>query len=252
VQKSSSRAKVYRGANGDYSFRELAYARKNDLLRRLCGALADSGLVWGWGFDEGRPFNQYVLYVDLPFGQVSFHSCERMAGPDYPGQWDGKRVSEARVNAYCAHLLGEVTKQRPTPAPCDLPPRPNVPPFRKPQPRTKPKPPPTWRCDNGRFGIRVEYLGEAVRVTLTAKLVFGLAQCFVRNREFVALATGTTVGDSLYLSGTTFTTLGYGDVTPPAQAPAYWLWPSPWWDSASWPSSSATCPCFTRRSRTAG
>jgi hypothetical protein len=189
VQKASSRAKVYRGGNGDYSFRELAYARKNNLLRRLCEVLAESGLVWGWGIDEGQPFNHHVLYVDLPCGQVSFHSGERMAGPDYPGQWDGKRVSEARVISYCAHLLGEVTEKRPTPAPCDVPP--SRKPRPHPQPRSKPMPPPTWRCVHGHFGIRVEYVGEAVMVTLTAKHVFGSAQCLVRNREFVALATAS-------------------------------------------------------------
>ena len=43
-------------------------------------------------------FNKWVLYVDLPnIGQVSFHSPERLAGPDYDGEWDGARLSAERI-----------------------------------------------------------------------------------------------------------------------------------------------------------
>ena len=59
----------------------------------------------GWGRDEAQTFNKWVLYVDLPEGQVSFHSPERYEGPDYPGQWDGRRLSEERIISFCQRVF---------------------------------------------------------------------------------------------------------------------------------------------------
>jgi hypothetical protein len=42
-----------------------------------------------------QEFHQWVLYVDLPTGQVSFHTAARGVGPDYPGKWDGVRGTGA-------------------------------------------------------------------------------------------------------------------------------------------------------------
>lgn len=56
---------------------------------------------WGWGRDPAQPFAKHVLYVDLPLGQVSFHSESRYVGPDYGGEWDGDRASEGRVVQFC-------------------------------------------------------------------------------------------------------------------------------------------------------
>jgi hypothetical protein len=103
AQKCSSRAKKYRGRvqRGGPSFRDLAYDRKGWSLKQLAEALAEHGqslgITFGWGRDETVSFNNWVLYCDLPCGQVSFHSPERYAGPDYPGKWDGVRLSEDRI-----------------------------------------------------------------------------------------------------------------------------------------------------------
>ncbi|MDQ2084777.1 hypothetical protein RA307_31750 [Xanthobacteraceae bacterium Astr-EGSB] len=108
--KASERAKVYRGRG----YRGAAYDRKGWALDNLCTALAQYngvlGSPWGWGVDHAQPVHCFVLYVDLPTGQVSFHSAARGEGPDYPGQWDGVRGASAdRICRWCARLLAEVT-----------------------------------------------------------------------------------------------------------------------------------------------
>lgn len=101
AQKSSSRAKVYRG-----DYRDLAYGKKGSTLMKLCDLFqsAKHGLTWGWGIDEDA-HNPHVLYIELPIGQVSFHAPVRGAGPDYAGDWDGLKVSAERIIAYCQHIL---------------------------------------------------------------------------------------------------------------------------------------------------
>ena len=106
AQKSSRRAKMY----GMTSYRGLAYDRKGESLKELTAALAEHGaalgITFGWGRDE-RSFNPWVLYVELSeLGQVSFHSPERYDGPDYPGEWDGRRASEERIINFCQEVLG--------------------------------------------------------------------------------------------------------------------------------------------------
>jgi len=109
AQKCSTRAKVYRGGlRGIGSFRSLAYQRKAWSMKNLCDCLAEHGselgINFGWKRDPNTPLHDapsWVLYVDLPQGQVSFHSPTRYAGPDYPGEWDGVRASCERVLAFC-------------------------------------------------------------------------------------------------------------------------------------------------------
>ena len=104
AQKRSSAAKHYRGGR----FRRAAYDVKNWSLSEVCRILTaypELRLRWGWKTDaamEARsdPHDQ-VLYVELPQGQVSFHSSERLGGPDYPGDWDGVHASAERIIAYC-------------------------------------------------------------------------------------------------------------------------------------------------------
>lgn len=111
AQKASARAKVYRGGErGRGSYRRMAYDRKGWALDQLCDALdahQDAhGLVWGWGIDPKQEVHRHVLYIELPTGQVSFHSGERGRGPAYPGDWDGARgMSPARVCRFVADLL---------------------------------------------------------------------------------------------------------------------------------------------------
>jgi hypothetical protein len=108
AQKCSTRAKKYRGGlRGVGSFRSLAYERKNWSIDNLALTLGkygpDLGICFGWKQDPGKPLHgeaSWVIYVDLPQGQVSFHSPKRFAGPDYPGEWDGRHESEARIIAF--------------------------------------------------------------------------------------------------------------------------------------------------------
>lgn len=111
AQKCSKRAKKYgpyAGIAGS-SFRDLAYERKAFSLKQLALVLQEHGqalgVAFGWGVDEHQPRNRWVLYIDLPIGQVSFHSAERYDGPDYPGEWDGQRASETRVISFSQSVI---------------------------------------------------------------------------------------------------------------------------------------------------
>lgn len=104
--KCSERAKAYRGGG----HRSAAYERKQWSMDNLCEALTASaegaGITWGWGVDEEQPFHRHVLYVDLPTGQVSFHTHERGSGPEYLGKWDGMRGHAAdRICRWVGRLL---------------------------------------------------------------------------------------------------------------------------------------------------
>ena len=102
-QKASTRAKMYHG-----KYRNRAYARKGDSLGILCAALkSNPQYTWGWKLDPGENFATWVLYVELPQGQVSFHARERGDGPDYVSEWDGQHESEDRILAYCDSILAE-------------------------------------------------------------------------------------------------------------------------------------------------
>lgn len=106
AQKASERAKVYRGGG----YREAAYDKKDWSVDNLCNHLTDHAsalaLIWGWSRDEATIGFEHVLYIDLPTGQVSFHAPRRHSGPDYPGEWDGKRgQSPARIVKWVAQVL---------------------------------------------------------------------------------------------------------------------------------------------------
>lgn len=119
AQKSSERAKRYgfsgfQGSRGRVSYRDLSYSRKGQALFALCQELQEAGerfpYLWGWrGNADGRASGAlppYVLYVDLPTGQVSFHSHERYPGPEYPREWDGvRKASAGRVVQFCQNIL---------------------------------------------------------------------------------------------------------------------------------------------------
>lgn len=116
ANKCSNRAKEY-----SRRFKGEAYGRKQWSLENLCKALNDSALrvpasvfKWGWKEDPNQPVHKWVLYVEIPTGQVSFHSEHRGIGPDYPGEWDGQLGAGAgRICNWCAQLLGEPQKKYP-------------------------------------------------------------------------------------------------------------------------------------------
>lgn len=104
AQKNSSRAKVYRGRG----FKDAAYERKQWAMGQLTAILAQhaGSMVWGWQQDAAAPIYQWVLYVELPTGQVSFHSATRGVGPDFPGAWDKIRdASPGRICRFAAEQL---------------------------------------------------------------------------------------------------------------------------------------------------
>jgi hypothetical protein len=111
AQKASARAKVYRGGiPGRGSFKGMAYDRKNWSLAQLEGALVHHavalGIRWGWQHDSGTPGYEWVLYVELPTGQVSFHSAQRGSSQTFDGRWDGLRgASHHRIIQWCEQLL---------------------------------------------------------------------------------------------------------------------------------------------------
>ncbi len=109
AQKASERAKAYRGGNGGGSYRAQAYEKKQWSMNNLATSLnvnADFGLRWGWAIDPGQTVHAAILYVDLPTGQVSWHTETRGVGPDYPGVWDQVQGAAAsRICRWVADLL---------------------------------------------------------------------------------------------------------------------------------------------------
>lgn len=102
--KCSGRAKAYRSR-----YKGEAYERKNWSLQNLCTELAKSaaalGIEWGWGEDDTQEFHRWVLYVEIPTSQVSFHTENRMCPKDYPSHWDGSRDSPSRIIRWTTGLL---------------------------------------------------------------------------------------------------------------------------------------------------
>lgn len=106
AQKTSSRAKVYRRS----AHKQSSYDTKQWSMGQLADAMHyhadDLGLAWGWAVDPEQAHHNIVLYIDLPTGQVSFHTDTRGVGPDYHGRWDGMRdVAADRICRWCARLL---------------------------------------------------------------------------------------------------------------------------------------------------
>ena len=112
AQKCSARAKVYRGGiRGQGSYRGLAYDRKNWSMQNLCRVLMKEalalGIAWGWKRDPAQQYHDWVLYVDLPTGQVSFHAAAHGEGPLYRGDWDGEHKSAERILAFCEQVYSQ-------------------------------------------------------------------------------------------------------------------------------------------------
>jgi hypothetical protein len=89
------------------------YAAKLGHLKTLCAELKSTPWEWGWTIDttKGR---RHVLVVELPTGQVAFHSPRRFAGPDYAkGIEEQTSRTIDRIGLYCQNLLCRIRKKNP-------------------------------------------------------------------------------------------------------------------------------------------
>jgi hypothetical protein len=119
--KTSERAKTYRRR----SHKSASYDRKQWSMDNLAATLREHAGVlninWGWGLDTKQEFHCWVLYVDLPTGQVSFHTAARGAGPTYGKPWDGVvGASAGRICSWVARLLDERRQERDALAPDEV------------------------------------------------------------------------------------------------------------------------------------
>jgi hypothetical protein len=106
AHKCSSRAKVYRGRR----YRDSAYDRKQWSMDNLVAILTREAealqIAWGWAEDPQQEFHKFILYVEIPTGQVSFHTAIRGAGPEYGKPWDGVRdVGPQRICSWIGRML---------------------------------------------------------------------------------------------------------------------------------------------------
>ena len=77
--------------------------RFKEILQKMAGALSIiSSTCVNTQTLEARP--ACPLHGLAP-GQVSFHSDERYAGPDYETGWDGMKESEERILQFCEAVL---------------------------------------------------------------------------------------------------------------------------------------------------
>lgn len=103
AQKRSTAAKKYRGRQ----YTQAAYDVKNWSLSEICRILGgiegnrEWPHLWGWQRDPSTPGFEWVLYVETPTGQCSFHSAERLAGPSYPKEWSGLHNSAEVILKFC-------------------------------------------------------------------------------------------------------------------------------------------------------
>lgn len=104
AQKCSARAKVYK----QKKYTQAAYERKQWSVGELCGVLRRHGdalgIRYGWKEDPKTLLwgeISWVIYVELPTGQISFHCPRRGNGPDYERNWDQTRASMERILAFC-------------------------------------------------------------------------------------------------------------------------------------------------------
>lgn len=101
AQKTSDRAKEYRG-----DYKGMSYDKKGEKLRAICDLLESLGdtLNWGWGTDH-TAYCEHVLYIDLPTGQVSWHSPGKYSDKIYNDEWDGTPYSRQRVVEFARNVL---------------------------------------------------------------------------------------------------------------------------------------------------
>lgn len=83
----------------DYNFEQI-YKERDMILVLLARLAIENGYTVGIGIDEEKPdIWKYVLYIDLPTGQVSWHILENELPwfsfvPGYEKIWDGHSRKE--------------------------------------------------------------------------------------------------------------------------------------------------------------
>lgn len=109
AHKASHRAKIYRGSSIGAAYDKKEWAIEI-LLRRIISHGEKFGITYGWKEDPGIIIagrrGGWIIYIDLPTGQCSFHLRLRGAGPDYSGEWDGMPLTDIRILRYCDNLMG--------------------------------------------------------------------------------------------------------------------------------------------------
>lgn len=104
AQKASVRAKVYRRR-----YRGFAYEKKNWSLGLLHAALVahstELQIEFGWREDPLQEYHKWVLYIDLPNGQISFHAASRMGPRDYEAPWNNELDSATRIIRFVETVL---------------------------------------------------------------------------------------------------------------------------------------------------
>lgn len=102
AQKRSEAAKRYRGRQ----YTRAAYDVKNWSLSEVCRIAAQMPeLQWGWRRDPNTKGYEQVLYVELSYGQCSFHSADRLAGPEFTRRWQPQPDSRTSILSYCADVM---------------------------------------------------------------------------------------------------------------------------------------------------
>ena len=99
----------YRWANYHRSrqARENDYAEKRAAVAEAVGLAKEAGINFGW--QRNGSLIPWVVYFDLPTGQVSFHVENRGDGPDYDKPWDGvQNASGDRITAAITELVYDV------------------------------------------------------------------------------------------------------------------------------------------------
>lgn len=96
------------------SARQRDYAEKSQSIAHACNAAGEAGIVFGWApsLQEDVP---WIVYFDLPTGQMSFHCNKRGQGPEYGGNWDG--LKDEGTNRVQRAIDGLITGQIPCPPP---------------------------------------------------------------------------------------------------------------------------------------
>ena len=114
AQKRSTAAKKYRKGQ----WRHDAYNVKSWSLSEICRVLNamtafQLAPIWGWKKDPNTPGFEWVLYVETKFGQCSFHSADRLNGPDFNGEWKPVPCSEESILAFCDSIWDGTKKDIP-------------------------------------------------------------------------------------------------------------------------------------------